>query len=67
MVSNFDFWILAGILSTIGGIGIYEGNELHPVFYSQPAILFGTIGYFGFKIFYIEARQENSRTYSSEQ
>jgi hypothetical protein len=55
-ISNSDFWILAGILSTIGGIGIHEGNELHPVFYTQPAIIFGTLGYFGYKTFYLDRR-----------
>ena len=51
-ISNSDFWILPGILSAIGGIGIYEGSELSPVFYSQPAIIFGGLGYFAFKAFY---------------
>ena len=45
-VANSDFWILATIFSTIGGIGIYEGYELSPMFYSQPAIIFGGLGYF---------------------
>jgi len=51
-VTNSDFWILAGILSTIGGVGVWEGYELNPAFYSQSAILFGGIGYFGYKTFH---------------
>lgn len=62
-VSNSDFWILAGILSTIGGIGIYEGNELHPAFYLQPGIIFGTISYFGYQVFYLDRRQEQKSEY----
>ena len=50
-ISNSDFWILAGIFSAIGGIGIYEGSELSPVFYSQPAIIFGGLGYFAVQQF----------------
>jgi hypothetical protein len=38
-IFNSDFWVLAGILSIVSGIGIYEGYELNPAFYSQPAIL----------------------------
>jgi len=66
MISNSDFWVLAGILSTIGGIGIYEGNEIHPAFYSQSAIIFGTIGYCGYKLFYAEVKQENPPAHASE-
>lgn len=60
-VSNSDFWILAGIFSAIGGIGIYEGYELSPIFYSQTAIIFGGLGYLAFKAFYIdrETKQES--------
>jgi len=50
-ISNSDFWILAGIFSAVGGIGIYEGSELSPVFYSQPAIIFGGLGYFAVQQF----------------
>jgi len=49
-VANSEFWILAGILSSIGSIGIYEGMELHPLFYTQPAIIFGGLGYFAMQI-----------------
>jgi len=56
-VSNSDFWTLAGILSIIGGIGIYEGSELHPAFYIEPVIMFGTIGYCGYKVFYVNRKQ----------
>lgn len=51
-ISNSDFWIMAFILSSIGGVGIYEGMELHPVFYVQPTIILGGLGYFAFKAFY---------------
>lgn len=59
-IANSDFWTLAGILSTIGGIGIYEGYELSPLFHSQTAIIFGGLGYLAFKTFYVdrEAKQE---------
>ena len=43
--------IIAVILSTVGGIGTYEGYELSPAFYSQSAILYGGLGYFAYKAF----------------
>jgi hypothetical protein len=57
-LANSDFWVLAGILSGFGCIGIYEGNEIHPAFYLQSAILFGAAGCFGFKTFYFEKKEE---------
>jgi hypothetical protein len=57
-MSNSDFWLLAGIVFTIGGIGIWEGNELHPAFYSQPAILFGGLGYLAYKAFHVDKKHE---------
>ena len=54
--SNSDFWTLVGIISFIGAFGIYEGNELHPVFYSQSITLFAGTGYLAFKIFYLDNR-----------
>jgi hypothetical protein len=64
-VSNSDFWILAAIFSTIGGIGVYEGNELHPAFYTQPAIIFGSMGYFAYKTFYADRKQTKNETADS--
>jgi hypothetical protein len=57
-MSNSDFWLLTGMLLTLGGIGIWEGNELHPTFYSQSALIFGGVGYFAFKTFYADKKQE---------
>ena len=56
-LSNRDFVIMAGILSAIGGLGIYEGYEVHPVFYSQSVLLFGTAGYAGYKVFYADNKE----------
>jgi hypothetical protein len=56
-ISNSDFWVLAGILSTVAGIGIYEGCELSPVFYSQPLILFGGLCYFAKHYTWIVAKE----------
>jgi len=53
-IANSDFWILAGILSTMGGIGVWEGSEIHPAFYSQPAIIFGALGYLAFRAFHVD-------------
>jgi hypothetical protein len=61
-ISNSDFLILAGILSSIGGIGIYEGHEIHPAMYAHPAIIFGGLGYIGFQTFYLEKRREPSQS-----
>jgi len=61
-ISNSDFWILAGILSAIGSIGIYEGSAVHPVFYAQPAIIFGGLGYFAFKAFYLDRKLDGNET-----
>jgi hypothetical protein len=55
-----DFWILAAIFSTIGAVGVYEGNELHPAFYAQPAIIFGSVGYFAFKTFYSDCNPNST-------
>ena len=55
---------VAGILSTTGGIGIYEGSELDPVFYSQSAILFGSASYFGYKTFYLDRRLQEKKSES---
>ena len=63
-ISNSDFWILAGILSTIGGLGIYEGYEISPALYAQPAILFGGLGFFAFKAFYLDSRKEATSSQS---
>jgi hypothetical protein len=57
-ISNSDFWILAAIFSTIGGIGVWEGNELHPAFYAQPAIIFGSLSYFAHKTFLLDRKPE---------
>jgi len=53
-IVNSDFWILAGILLTMGGIGVWEGSEIHPIFYSQSAIIFGGLGYFAFRTFTVD-------------
>ena len=51
-----DFWILAGMLSSLGGLGIYEGYEVHSVFYSQSAVLFGAAGLAGYKVFHSDKK-----------
>lgn len=56
-ISNRDFMMMAGILSAIGGLGIYEGYEVHPVFYSQSVLLFGTGAYAGYKVFFADKRE----------
>jgi hypothetical protein len=56
-ISNSDFLILAGIFSAIGGIGVYEGYALNPALYSQPAIIFGGVGYFAYKTFYADRKK----------
>lgn len=56
--SKSDFLMFAGILSAIGGLGIYEGYEVHPVFYSQSVLLFGTVGYAGYKVFYADRKEK---------
>jgi hypothetical protein len=61
-ISNSDFWILAGIFSAIGGVGIYEGNELHPMFYSRPVIIFGGLGYLAYVLFYLDRKTEDNET-----
>jgi hypothetical protein len=58
MAANSDFWVLAGILATVGALGVYEGSELHPVFYSQSSILFGGLGYFAYKALYLDRKVE---------
>ena len=63
---NSDFWILAAIVSAVGVVGVYEGNELHAAFYSQPAILFSGLGYFAYKAFYFDhSPAENHGTVKS--
>jgi hypothetical protein len=59
-LKDSDFWILAAIFSTIGAVGVYEGNELHPSFYAQPAIIFGSIGYFAYKTFYSDCKPNST-------
>lgn len=66
---NSDFWILAALMSGFGGLGVWEGYEVHPVFYSQSAVIFGFTGYFGYQILHadrIEAQKVVSRSISSE-
>jgi hypothetical protein len=58
MAANSDFWVLAGILATVGSLGVYEGSELHPAFYSQSSILFGGLGYFAYKALYLDRKVE---------
>ena len=58
MAANSDFWVLAGILATVGSLGVYEGSELHPAFYSQSSILFGGLGYFAYKALYLDRKTE---------
>jgi hypothetical protein len=59
-VSNSEFLVLAAILLPIGGIGIYEGNLMHPVFYTQPVIIFGGLGCFAYQSFYMDRKQASS-------
>lgn len=61
-ISNSDFWILAGILSAIGSVGIYEGSAVHPAFYAQSAIIFGGLGYLAFKAFYLDRKLDGNVT-----
>lgn len=56
-MSSRDFMMMAGILSAIGGLGIYEGYEVHPVFYSQSVLLLGTAAYAGYKAFFADKRE----------
>lgn len=65
-ISNSDFWVLAGILGAISGLGIWEGYEVHAVFYSQPAIILGFAGYFGYKILYEDTKEKPKSFISSE-
>ena len=65
-VGNSDFWILAAIFSTVGSIGIFEGNEINPVFCSQLAIIFDGLGYFAYKVFYLDHRNRENETVSSD-
>ena len=66
-LSRPDFLILAGILSAIGGLGLYEGYEVHPVFYSQSALLFGSIGYAGYKVFLADNKEKLTTSISSKE
>jgi hypothetical protein len=59
-IPNSDFFILAAILSAIGGIGVWEGYEVHPAFYSQSGVIFGAIGYFAYRVFWLERTQEQA-------
>jgi len=65
-IPNSDLWILAGVISAIGGIGIWEGYELHPAFYAHPAILFGGLGYMAYKAIYLDRRQAMPSVNSEE-
>ena len=33
-ISNSDFWVLAASFVIVGGIGVWEGEKIHPIFYS---------------------------------
>ncbi len=65
-VSKVDFLVFAGMFSAIGGIGIYEGYEVHPIAYSQSILLFGAVGYAGYKVFYADKRQKSAQPFNSE-
>jgi hypothetical protein len=65
-ITNSDFWILAGILSVIGGLGIYEGYAFQSALYTQPVIIFGGLGYMGFKTLYLERRKEDESSINSK-
>ena len=54
---NSDFVILAAILSGIGGIGVWEGYEVHPIFYSQSGVLFGAVGYIAYHSLWLDRRE----------
>ena len=66
-ICNSDLWILAGIISAIGGIGIWEGYELHPGFYAHPAILFGGLGYMAYKAIFLDHRKQAMPSVNSEE
>lgn len=69
-LSNSDFWIAAVMLSGFGGLGVWEGYEVHPVFFSQAAVNFGFIGYFWYQVFHLDHRETRrgvvSRSTNSE-
>jgi len=64
-ICHSDLWILAGIIAAIGGIGIWEGYELHPAFYAHPAILFGGLGYMAYKVI-LDRRKQAVPSVNSE-
>ncbi|MGI0023561.1 MAG: hypothetical protein ACREA4_00275 [Nitrososphaera sp.] len=53
-IPNSDFLIVTAMLSAFGGLGIWEGYAVNPIFYSQSAVLFGGVGYFAYRIFWLE-------------
>ncbi|TLY07226.1 MAG: hypothetical protein E6K85_09895 [Thaumarchaeota archaeon] len=55
-IRNSDFWILATIVAVIAGLGVYQGSELHPAFYSQPVILFGGLAFLACRGFYLDKK-----------
>lgn len=57
-IPNSDFLIVATMLSAFGGLGVWEGYEVHPIFYSQSAVLFGGVGYFAYRIFWLERTEQ---------
>jgi len=61
MAPSTDFWLLAAMLSGFGGVGVWEGYEIHPVLFSQSAVIFGFIAYFGYRVFYLERKDSQSR------
>ena len=64
--SKSEFAALAGGLAAIGGLGIYLGNEVHPGFYSQAALLFGTVACAGYRILYLDKRENTKYSINSE-
>jgi hypothetical protein len=69
LLSNSDFRNVVIMLSIFGGLGVWEGYEVHPVFYSQSVVIFGFIGYVWYQIFVVDrrtAQKEISRAINSE-
>ena len=52
-----DFLVLVGVLSTFGGLGIYEGYVIHPAFYVHSAVIFVALGVAGYKLLYADKKQ----------
>jgi len=44
-----SFIILATMLAIFAILGIIEAQLLHPVFYSNSAVIFGILGYFTYR------------------